>query len=225
MKTLYVYLQLNEGKTNVFVSDSDSASVGITAGRSQICPLVSDGVKVAYNKFISGVVVGVTNTHGCLMLIGPISEGVVTVSLHPMFLITIDRKNSFWLENGGRFNTVLDLERYLSAFTGAENFEWSPVSESNMNRVVQNLSCLDLIMPKIVVVLEDGNPVKVEIGGVAIGSIRVQVLNIQHKDDQSDDLEREGVLTYWNGTTYDYVIDCTPEVEFFETAELVAKYI
>lgn len=221
---LFAYIELNEGKTNVYVSDSDSGSVGITAGRSQVCPLFSDGVKVAYEKFIAGVVKGVSNTFGSLILIGPMSEGVVTISQHEMFLITIDRKNSYWLKNDGRFKTAQDLEGYLSAFAGAENFEWSPVGDCYMSRVIENLSSLESIMPKIVVVLEDGMPVKVEIGGMAVGSVRVQVLNIQHEDDHGES-DEEGVLTYSNGTVHERVIDCTPEVEFFDSAERVAKYI
>jgi hypothetical protein len=222
---LYAYAELNEGPTHVYVSDSATAGVGFTAGRGSASPLVSKGAKLAYLKFESGVVTDVPNTHGSIMLLGPVIEGVVTIDQHKMFLITADRKHSYWLKNDGKFKTANDLEVFLSAFVGFGSFEWSPVSESNMNCVVQNLSSLESIMPKIVVVLEDGMPVKFEIGGVAIGSIRVQVLNIKHKDDQGDDLEGEGVLTYSNGTTYDHVIDCTPEVEFFETAELVAKYI
>lgn len=221
----FAYIQLCQDATDVFVSESEHVASILVAGATKACPSVSEGVRVAFERLLSGRVASVNNQLGSMMLLGPVVGGIVEIKHHKMFLVTIGRKNSYWLTNNDRFQTAQCLEKFLSIFPGAEDFEWSPVSETYMAQVIQNLNNLESIMPKIVVVLDDGMPVSVQIGGVAHSSIRVQVLNIQHRDDHQGSEDCQGVLTYANGAEFKRVIDCTPAVEFFDSAEHVASFI
>lgn len=228
MKT-FAYIALLDGTTSVYVSETESetCAFGIVAGQSEICPTVTAGARAALARLEEGKSDVFKNELGNLMLLGPVQHDQVIIKHHPMFLVTVGRKTSYWLVNTqGRFDTAEALEKYLSAFSGWESFEWSPVSESNVNLVLRNLKSLEELTPKIVVVLEDGNPIDVQVGGLSIGQLRVQVLNIVHTDDIScHDAEAFGVLTYGSGVVHKHVVECTPNVNFTETADQVAQFI
>lgn len=148
----------------------------------------------------------------------------VDVLEHGLFLITTPAGACYWLSNDGRFKTVDQLENFISNL-GLGEMTWSCIEPGNYYSVIKAYTSIEKVAPQVVVILDDGNPVQVQVGGCP-KHLNVSVFNIVHSDDRGDINEGcIGALSHASGKVDDFVMVVTPEIVRLDCAADVARFV
>lgn len=146
----------------------------------------------------------------------------IDISARQMFLVTGDCKQFNWLANEGRFETVADLEQFLAGL-GMGALQWDVVLDEQFATVMTSFTGIEKELPQVVIILEDGSPVGVQVGGCPANLV-VRVYNKVHSDDIAHkDEDAIKVLICSNGFRHEDVEDVTPDVQRFESGAEVAQ--
>ena len=224
---MFAHIAESNGSTIVYVSKEASASAGFTAGRCNAAKFIHQAACIAADNLVNGQVHGVQPKDlASLQLLGDFNflTGQIDIGEHPLFLLTKNRSSFYYLANEHRFATVESLEKFLASF-GLGVFEWAIVNSANVHSVISQYTSFEKLIPQVVVVLEDGQPVLVQVGGMH-SRLKVRVFNILHSDDvASTDDDLKGALKYANGALRDHVVECSPVIEYLDHVADVATFI
>jgi hypothetical protein len=183
-----------------------------------------EGFRLALEKFEAGQreLVSLDSVH--VSLLGEVVDGDVAIGQHRMFFVSADEQ--YWLANKkGQLAKLSDLESTLQSYLGTATCVLSPVSDEHIGAVVTNYSPIENLRPQVLVVMEDGNPVGVQLFGLP-ASTAVSVLNVIHPDDvHSLRDEYLGDLVFEHGEVKKNVRNVTPAVQNLNTFSQLAKLI
>jgi hypothetical protein len=225
MMKIFAYFQnVDEAHYSVFVSSQLHANDGWQAAVVENTKNLFDGFRLALESFIAGQfeMVKLDSVH--VTLLGEVIDGDVSISHHKMFLVEANER--YWLANNmGQLAKLRDLESRLQSYLGTATCVFNPVGDEYMPAVVRNNPSIVNLCPQIVVVMEDGNPVGVQLFGLPTLT-RVTVVDVIHPDSVRQ-FQDEALfdLVHQNGTVKKNVRNVTPAVEQLNTFSQVAKLI
>lgn len=147
----------------------------------------------------------------------------VDVLEHGLFLVTTPAGACYWLSNDGRFKTVEQLENFIASL-GLGEMSWSCIDPGNYYSVIKGHTSIEKVAPQVVVILDDGNPVQVQVGGCP-KSLTVRVFNIVHSDDRDEVEGSMGSLNHASGKVDEFVKEVTPELIRLDCAADVARFL
>lgn len=183
-----------------------------------------EGFRQALDKFEAGQREFVNLDRVHVSQLGEVVDGDVAIGQHRMFLVSADEH--YWLANKkGMLAKLSDLESTLQSYLGTATCVLSTVSDEHIGAVVTNYSPIENLRPQVLVVMEDGNPIGVQLFGLPASTV-VSVLDVIHPDDAhcfKD--EYLGDLVYEHGDVKSNVRNVTPVVQHLNTFSQIAKLI
>ena len=222
---IYAYVQGVENEHyNVFVTNQAHSNERWLTAVSPNTKNLFEGFRLALEKFEAGQreFVSLDSVH--VSQLGEVVDGDVAIGQHRMFLVTADEQ--YWLANKkGQLAKLSDLESTLQSYLGTASCVFCTVSDEHIGAVVTNYSPIENLRPQVLVVMEDGNPIGVQLFGLPASTV-VSVLDVIHPDDaHCFSAEYLGDLVYEHGDVKSNVRDVTPAVQHLNTFSQLAKLI
>jgi hypothetical protein len=225
MMKVFAYVQAVENELyNVFVTNKVHSNERWLTAVAPKTKNLFEGFRLALDKFEAGQreFVNLDSIH--VTQLGEVVDDDVAIGQHRMFLVTADEL--YWLANkNGQLATLSDLESTLQSYLGTATCVLSTVSDEHIAAVVTNYSPIEHLRPQVLVLMNDGNPVGVQLFGLPPSTV-ISVLDVIHPDSvhcYRD--EYLGDLVYEHGDVKKNVRNVTPVVQRLNSFSQLAKLI